>query len=697
MISALVLHAAAQQGPLRIPVGTTSVEDLLQVASAQSGRKIVCDPKVAKEIIGLATEPVPLEAFLKQLCSAVDAQFKEIDGGYSVFRTGEDIEARVKREERTRVAVIRRLLAESSGKKTFDKAAAEALATGMSVLWKGLGSPDWAPPQQNDLAKQSPAGRLAIQFLASLPDRQLARLGHGARLVFATKPTKMQLALPSGFADLIARFKAEQALYARAVEPYKHLRPEVPLGIVASENFREFEGADRFLVVVEAERDQRWSCRIHGFDKGGQPTLSTMDSIRDVPQVRESNELAASAMVDLPTLAQNVRSAIDAVTSGRPDPVSEAVCQSIVEEKEPLDRFLRPILEALHKETGENILVVGDDLLFGPLYDLWANPKIRLRAAEAVLSQGGREVSRKEVWRTYRSHLPIKAAGNTADRKLLHDLLDQTNRDGHVSLLTYARFARKHPDADFLGIPRFFLAPLAVAGMPPTSSFYYVAMLRMFAIANPPERGSLTDLASLEMRRELERCLFGAGYPISYDMMAVKQSPLGGPDLSALRYDLLEPTNAFPDGLPPNTRMPIGFTWKTGITRWGSSGRIKVAMEATSIHPSTLAREMKSPENAYMVGGTSDSWRYAVTKDRMWTFELNLNDYAALRFNLTDRSPVSKGLIKFDDLPKDFLDAVAAERKKLEPGYRYQPPPAKSSSPPPPKSGVTDGTVLVRP
>lgn len=678
MISALVLLAAAQQASLRLPVGTTSAEDLLQIASAQSGKKIECDPKVAREILGLATAPVPLEAFLKQLCSAVDAQFKEIEGGYSVFRSGEDIDARVKREERTRIAVIRRLLAEGSGKKVFDKAAAEALATTMSGLWKRLDSPEGAQliqQRQNDLAKQSPAGRLAIQFLASLPDRQLARLGHGARLVFATKPTKMQLPLPSEFTDLITRFKAEQALYARAVEPYMHLRPEVPLGIVASENFREFEGADRFLVVVEAERDQRWSCRIHGFDKGGQPTLSTMDSIRDVPQSRESNELAASAMVDLPALAQNVRAAIDAVTSARPDPVSDAVRQSIVEEKEPLDRFLRPILEALHKETGENILVVGDDLLFGPLYDLWTNPKIRLRAAEAVLSQGGREVSRKDGWRTYSSNLPIKAAANTADRKLLHDLLDQTNRDAYISLLTYARFARKHLDADFLGMPRFFLAPLAVAGMPPASTLHYLPMLRMFAIANPPERGSLTDLANLEMRRELERCLFGAGHPISYDMMAVKQSPIGGPDLAALRYDLMEPTSAFPDGLPPNTRMPIGFTWRTGITRWGPKGRINLAIEAQPVQASRLAQEMKNSEARFLIGGAPEEWRYAVTKDRTWTFELNLNDYAALRFDLTDRSPVSKGLIKFDDLPKDFLNAVAEERKKLEPGYRYQPPP----------------------
>lgn len=663
---------------LRFQPQTLSAGEVLALAATQSGKRIECDPKVAKEIIGIASGPVELKPFLKQLCSAVDAQYKEIEGGYSVFRSGEDVDARVRREEKTRVAIIRRLLAEGSGKKVFDKAAAEALATTMSGLWKRLDSPEGAQliqQRQNDLAKQSPAGRLAIQFLASLPDRQLARLGHGVRLVFATKPTKMQVPLPSEFTDLITRFKADQALYARAIKPYKHLRPEVPLGIVASENFKEFEGADRFLVVVEAERDQRWSCRIHGFDKAGLPTLSTMDSIRDVPQVRESSELAASAMVDLPAMAQNVRAAIDAVTSARPEPVSESVRQSIVGEKEPLDRFLRPILEALHKETGENILAVGDDLLFGPLYDLWSNPKIRLRAAEALLSQGGREVNRKDGWRIYRSHLPIKAAANTADRKLLHELVDQTNRDAYVSLLTYARFARKHPDADFLGIPRFFLAPLAVAGLPPTSSFYYVAMLRMFAIANPPERGSLTDLANLEMRRELERCLYGAGYPISYDMMAVKQSPIGGPDLAALRYDLLEPTNAFPDGLPPNTRLPISFTWKTGITRWGPSGRIKSAMGALPILASSLANEMKNSGARFLVGGAPEEWRYAVTKDRTWTFELNLNDYAALRFGLTDRSPVYKGLIKFDDLPKDFLDAVGTERKKLEPGYRYQPPP----------------------
>lgn len=187
------------------------IENLLPDLGVALKRKLEAAPECRNEVLLIDVKDVDADLLLKKVAAAADAQWQtKPDGTLILTRPPEMVSKERNRILAERTAELQRLQSDLRAKTdalpAFDPKEAQTILEGMQ---KPDGQPSFTPFRGG-----VPGNRLAARILSRLPANVLATMREGDRMVFATRPTPWQRALPGGLEKDLAQFAKDQDVWA---------------------------------------------------------------------------------------------------------------------------------------------------------------------------------------------------------------------------------------------------------------------------------------------------------------------------------------------------------------------------------------------------------------------------------------------------------------------------------------------------
>ena len=188
---------------------------------------------VQSEIVVISVHDVVLDDLMKRIATATDCRWKKTaDDTYRLYRPSEITRTEEDQEIAARVAAIRKCVAKLNEplKKhpILDAATADELLknqtdTSLGALTGAAGGGNLVGAARTAKAMMiggtdQPAGRATARLLAQIDPTVLASMEEGDRIVFSTRPNRMQLSLGSDSIEVLNTMVAEQGVWADAYQ-----------------------------------------------------------------------------------------------------------------------------------------------------------------------------------------------------------------------------------------------------------------------------------------------------------------------------------------------------------------------------------------------------------------------------------------------------------------------------------------------
>jgi hypothetical protein len=175
------------------------------------------------DILCVRFEDVTVREAMDKIAEALDAEWKDSEGGFLLTRTA-TAELKAKREEVAARAkmldtTIKKAVAEVEAKPTLTEADAQQMVEEsrrtIENLMRGARTGGSTGVTQSvrgfrQMGQSQPGGRAIVRLLGEIPAQTLAELRPGTRTVFSTRPTSMQEPMPGGASRIIDKFLEEQ-------------------------------------------------------------------------------------------------------------------------------------------------------------------------------------------------------------------------------------------------------------------------------------------------------------------------------------------------------------------------------------------------------------------------------------------------------------------------------------------------------
>lgn len=234
LVCALTLHGGAIDEPdltkkVSFKINATRAKPALEELSKIAGFPLLTAQVAQNDVLVINVADVPIGELMKRIANVTSCDWEPAGGGFRLIRS----EAKMRFDEQAeRVSSIdaarksiARFLKTSGAQQPLTRAAAEALVQKSIALkdrWKASGDED-VPNEEGwkdyeKLRQGSPVGRLVTRVIAMLDPARIAAIPPNERRVFATNPTRMQLALPGAAQRALEDFAQEQALLDDAAD-----------------------------------------------------------------------------------------------------------------------------------------------------------------------------------------------------------------------------------------------------------------------------------------------------------------------------------------------------------------------------------------------------------------------------------------------------------------------------------------------
>lgn len=713
---ALAVASALAQGDVKVTYETKAafVPKVLAQISRLVGVNLEVSKPLADELLIISVKDVALPELMEKIAWAVHGEWQKEKQGLRLVRSAglmqklrqEDL-ARKSEGFRKAQQGIRDQLARDGA---FDDASLQKLTGDFEVHVREARAnfPRLAGTfrqRQQAFVARTPVGRLVSSIAIALDPGVLASLAPEGRMVFSSRSNRMQRPLPKVVDAAFRAFQADQAKWAQATS-----------AIVREDtNYEEYHIVDSSVQGHQTQRDidptpdkVLVAVRRYGMDSGihidvkvvnaqGHYIVRTSTTLRSDSLSIEPPSLKAEAgdptepNLTLSETSQKLAEALrplmgQAFDSSKSLNLPPEIRQVLLnpESRDLAEFTASELLLGIAKARGVNLVAVSGDFFgFMSLYGATQGP---LKPAVVLRQLGGRqfglETGASSGWMTFRPNDFIGLLDRHVDSRALGKLLRASVAAVSVPLEALAEFvaAQKTRFTESM-VPGYlmFLIPNALDSIDyGNDDFLRLHGLLKLGQKDAMISGGKIRFADLlpDQQAQLAKVVYSRENYFQYRPSPGKNRD---PERTRLVYEgvLGEPTEAFPDGIPPGAILSLTLSEKEVMRTSGTSqyGRTSSTRDVTEI-----AYERMGLERPDVFGSRGDqtNWeKYRWTIQREYRYELAMTPELYKSGQLKDVQQSGEWVDSYDKLPESFRKSVESELAKLREQFKNVKPPPR--------------------
>lgn len=705
-------EAEAFSKPIGFRQEAARVPAVVEALGRQTGLPLKASPYFANEVVIVSVAERPLREVLSVLADAVSGQWRLEDGIYLLARDVKKTQDEERESAARRIAAIkevqagaREILARDYSPKTIEDAARQREEIEAKMEGR-IDYDQWRRYEQ--LANVGPFQRAAMRLLVGLDPKVLAGIGPRERIVFATSPTSTQRPLGGHAGSAIEQLIAEQRLWSevQAQMPGDEDRRTF-IGAFETPNkpFRKPIGKVLFIAARNVWSDDiDYSMLVVDID--GRP-MGRVDLQEDSLHRADPDEKAPEpGSRDLVPLSDISRQFAE-LAAGRMAGIGSKTAWQM-----PTGDLLQRLLEP--EKTDPLTFVVSDALLH--LADRKKADLVAVPSDESLLwvtAYGGKgkgltvgtvekmlgstvHYDAETGWMKIRPSDPHQGRLDRLDRHAMGELFRAVAQEGRLGLDSIAKYLLQSRGSNVAVTQALcrLLDPQVVA------DFWQKGdedALRLYATLSATQRqalrrGQKLAYGSLTPQQQgfVRRLTYGTdvnvanSQPTEIDPNEIDLTDfIGGEGLES------EPTELLPRGIPAATQISLDTADTMVLYAYDSSedGPMAFGEELESIAAQIYFKERPDLFPWAEQNPNLDLFRAARRNSQ--TIHIAYSPTVSAQYSLADDTMLTRGLpVKRDQLPKEFLDALAVEIKKVAEMYKsgFRGLPGFDDPPPPPPS-----------
>ncbi|MBX3119332.1 MAG: hypothetical protein KF784_09715 [Fimbriimonadaceae bacterium] len=525
-----------QEDPLQkkitFAVHATTMKNLMPILQKETGIAFNVTPQTANDVLLVSVKDVTVQQLMEKIAQASDAEWVKDSTGYRLSRSQGLSNTQERKYLNARAAAMTDAISKlkAPAGSTSSEAKGEQIVSSTMKIENENGLQEYRLPPPPKLG-ETPVGRALIAVLSRMNVNDIAAMGEGTRVVYASAPTRVQRAMPGAALRELQNFAAEHQAYVlkqkqaqTEVMPGKFLflgpggqtSNEIKGGIskilLVLQRFEDSDDVQAQILVADQEGNiaASASTMISGRIEDKSKPL-TVDSSEKPIELSDEAKLHAQLMG---TTASNDNVHFTFSSGGGGTFVTEAIGIKLVE-SEPAQGFqpkVKPTPELLAKilepekydplsfavseflsgmANGQNIVASIPDSLLIPLS---RRAVINTRPTELrnILSSTLKmETETKDGWMVVTPRFSPLARLDRADRLPAGQLLRSVKNRPTLPLDEAAEYASRHGaplQRDGFEIPYLNVVNKTAGGYLSGQSPYNWNLLKLYGSMNPQQR-----------------------------------------------------------------------------------------------------------------------------------------------------------------------------------------------------------------
>lgn len=694
----LVAVAQPQTTTFDFEAKAAPVAQVIERLSTQTSTRLKATAKLERTVLLVRAHAVTLADLKAKIAEAVHGAWtKEGDTEYLTRRTAED-RAIWDAHVALRRKYVDAELAEAKKvlEKPFD---AKALATGLLAL------PDREEARNNQalaaqryqreaaLFAQGPLARLLVRLILACNPNDLAAVGPFERTYFTLAPTRMQRGFDrKRFEAALSAYAAEQQTWIE--EAARTSFVEDPEGRMVSDPRAQIrhkpDQQDFALEVKRGEMTSLLFVNLIGDSSGPFTTGVVCQKSFADPARRFLDAQMTPAPPDekdpLVPLSDDSREFTDRMNSSvrlrTPEPLSARMRELMlgVEKNDPLSWTVSDALMAYAQAKDLNLVAALPDTSLAMAYFISREAPLRMNAfVKGLLDSGTLAKNDKEGWRVLSPPDRYEAELDFTPRRAAAALAKAVLTQGRLDIRDYALYAFDSKRLNRGGFGDWFLAMIdrSVLGASDRTDWKSLQLYGSFSTLQQQSLesgGRFAYGAMVPYQRKIVERIVYAG--------KIRSEVQGGGGTASLKGKPVEPTEAFPMGVPAGCTVTARAKSVPTLVAYGkgSDGKVRPLRSVTTYTLAVL--EVDSPGDPQMMEryGLKALVGYAPGAEKMLALRVTLGPetWTESPITLSDYDPNATP-VTWDKLPdpypKQIADAInqVKEQRANQPGRKIPP------------------------
>ena len=689
--SLLLLASLQTQAKLSLDLSVTSVSQVLDAVSRQTGQRLAVSGAVQNDFVFVSVKDVEPEVFLNRLADLLDAKW--ISGnGVRTLTAPDNMLSEADQNYRNHVKKWAAGLSKDLTKPMDLEALAKSLGS-MKVKGNGESVYDWDKLQE--IEDQLPTGRFASTVAIKLVP-ELSQIKNGERVVYAFQPTRLQVQLPTSIRGDFEEFGRSYLRCREAFVRNNVLGDNEDYMTDGPANFSEPEPPKRFIVTA-TRTNEYLTVVVRFFDDTGYFNIDLTKGMWGDLDDEEANVDSANPFKDLNQVvkvtpkmleyAPLISSGGEIKSSAKTTPLTkEEVLRLIsIDKNEPLASVPGETLKQYASAVDKNVLAYVPDSSLYSIYSIQDGenkPNLTLATLMPQILRIGyidkfqAKVEDKDGIRTLRDASLTQARLERMPRLASATLFRALHAKQKFDLDSIADFLQKNKSDECLSVVSEFAS--FAAGIEVTlPENDELKVLKFYADFNQGARDQIKkseiklNPATLTTRQKeiFAHFLYKADSSISDpdEMSQSVDSKFGFPEMD--RYSMgigsvkEDPTFKLANGLPPNTFVRMSMISRESIFEKTEFDEYTMK-EATS--PMSMAYQM-----VYREKGISDEYygrprKYMMGPSTKLELDINLPTMGEIQKKyMLDEIRSNGGWIDFAELPEPVRKEVEKHLERV--------------------------------
>lgn len=714
---ALLLGASSQDLSKKLDYEAPGIpaSKVVQELSERTGVRLAANPVMGANPLVIFVKGVTLKELLDRIGAATEGTWSpDSDGTLRLVPLpaknvdAERLAARVARYS----AYQAKLRKDFASAKPFDRAAADTLVREIETHISNAANAEnneWYQKGEK-LGEQGPMSLLAKRIVVELDPRALAVVQPRRKTAWSSRPTRMQLALPSKASEAIQAFVKEYEVWTSAVGSRSFTYPQnrglsTSLYYLVQNNFDwnqtidltpstndlskllvfatswSGEGARQVEVRLVDKRGKyvaqaSVSLDVEGAGQQAGPAVSMEEIMKSSPADEPEVALKPVA-VEIAKRFGRMMGGMAAAPEGELPPLSSEAEFALFnpDKVEPISIGFPDFMSAIHGRSKLNIVASPPDFI--GMYSLVLSQQNIKKASQMLRMMRtpmfGLSVKEESGWlvignRTTGTGAIPPGLERRMNRVALGQLLRQVKQDGMVRIDPLAEFSYRTMSDNGDDFPLEFVYLGIVTGNNDFMALSNGQWLRFYGSLDGDQRqaaraGRLT-IGNLraDQRSMVDSIVFGAeNYGLQYEPKDENQ------DWELFHGGIKgEPTERFGNGLPPQARLTMtdlteDVVLARGTTKWGPTSTHMNVTELANHYAMLEVPQVPS-------GGEWEPPQYSsfeMQSRRQVQVKVTLDPEVSISGTLSESKQTGRTFASLDQLPEPFKSKFLAEKAKL--------------------------------
>lgn len=427
----------------------------LEEISKQAGVRLLASGELEKEPVILVLNGPTTDETMKRIGSTVGAEWKKTGPNEFLLYRSSDLEAKLRKEalevkaKRIQKGIDRLTTQLLSDEKPFSQRApvlASSMVNGVKLLVQD--KPDGGAYESS--RQRLPAARALARLVQMIDPKEIAALREEQRVVYSTRPNKLQLPLPEAADQVGVLLQTEQNLFAEGVRALRFDPSSVWEGRLKKAMAPLSQAPARILLICSG--GSMPFVRLLAISDTGEALLTadgqlTPESTDEIMAKRQTTlaKTARDEEIPLSTESRAVAEAYDEgmKSIGNPPPLKPLARKLLLDpvNHDPLSFLPSDAFFELARVRNSNLIAYLPDEAYSINTLLGQDKTFKLDGFLNYLDLFNTDLVEETGWIEAKSRDAIEAWDTRTDRELFGKCLAEGERQGYISIPTAAELA----------------------------------------------------------------------------------------------------------------------------------------------------------------------------------------------------------------------------------------------------------------